>query len=202
MPKHPLFRSVEATESALGLLPSIALSSAQLGLIIPVELLRKSAGRGDEAGYGSPQDLFEFSELRQPRSCRQVVAVLSDPDSVDATFKDVAYLFPYALVRTWRCVFQSSAPALYARRTSAVETAYVRPFLLCGNRRIRTTIHNYTAGMGRIAPTILVVPNSYSCQRPFAVIIRLRIGRGHQHSVHSKFDRNRCGVWNSSRVRR
>ena len=34
MPKHPLYRSVEATESALGLLPSMALSSAQLGLIL------------------------------------------------------------------------------------------------------------------------------------------------------------------------
>jgi hypothetical protein len=34
MPKHPPFRSVEATESALGLLPSIALSSAQFGLIL------------------------------------------------------------------------------------------------------------------------------------------------------------------------
>src|ERR1700752_2117872 len=31
MPKHPPYRSVEATESALGLLPSIALSSAQSG---------------------------------------------------------------------------------------------------------------------------------------------------------------------------
>jgi len=34
MPKHPPYRSVEATESALGLLPSIALSSAQFGLIL------------------------------------------------------------------------------------------------------------------------------------------------------------------------
>jgi hypothetical protein len=33
MPKHPPYRSVEATESALGLLP-IALSSAQFGLIL------------------------------------------------------------------------------------------------------------------------------------------------------------------------
>ena len=30
----PPYRSVEATESALGLLPSIALSSAQFGLIL------------------------------------------------------------------------------------------------------------------------------------------------------------------------
>jgi hypothetical protein len=34
MPKHPPYRSVEATESALGLLPSIALSSAQFELIL------------------------------------------------------------------------------------------------------------------------------------------------------------------------
>jgi hypothetical protein len=34
MPKHPPYRSVEATESVLGLLPSIALSSAQFGLIL------------------------------------------------------------------------------------------------------------------------------------------------------------------------
>ena len=34
MPEHPLYRSVEATESALRLLPSIALSSAQSGLIL------------------------------------------------------------------------------------------------------------------------------------------------------------------------
>ena len=34
MPKHPPYRSVEVTESALRLLPSIALSSAQFGLIL------------------------------------------------------------------------------------------------------------------------------------------------------------------------
>jgi len=34
MPQHPP-TSVEATESALGLLPSMALSSAQSGLILP-----------------------------------------------------------------------------------------------------------------------------------------------------------------------
>jgi len=34
MPEHPLYRSVEATESALRLLPSMALSSAQSGLIL------------------------------------------------------------------------------------------------------------------------------------------------------------------------
>jgi hypothetical protein len=34
MPKHPPYRSVEATESALRLLLSIALSSAQFGLIL------------------------------------------------------------------------------------------------------------------------------------------------------------------------
>jgi len=34
MPEHPLYRSVEATESALRLLPGIALSSAQSGLIL------------------------------------------------------------------------------------------------------------------------------------------------------------------------
>jgi hypothetical protein len=33
MPKHPPYRSVEATESALRLLPSIALSSAQFEVI-------------------------------------------------------------------------------------------------------------------------------------------------------------------------
>jgi hypothetical protein len=34
MPKHPPYRSVEATESVLRLLPSIALSSAQSGPIL------------------------------------------------------------------------------------------------------------------------------------------------------------------------
>jgi hypothetical protein len=41
MRKQPPHRSVEATESALRLLPSIALSSAQSGLI----LLRRDQGR-------------------------------------------------------------------------------------------------------------------------------------------------------------
>ena len=40
MPKHPPYRSVEATESALRLLPSIALSSAQSGLILPGRIYR------------------------------------------------------------------------------------------------------------------------------------------------------------------
>jgi hypothetical protein len=47
MPQHPP-ASVEATESALGLLPSMALSSAQSGLILLREDKRRIFSRGAE----------------------------------------------------------------------------------------------------------------------------------------------------------
>ena len=47
MPQHPP-GSVEATESALGLLPSMALSSAQSGLILLRQDKRRIFARGSE----------------------------------------------------------------------------------------------------------------------------------------------------------
>jgi hypothetical protein len=74
MPKHPL--SIEAIESALGLLPSIALSSAQSGLILlGRDIRRRIFAMGSEGMTHKPSGKVVQAKNRFPP--KEVLSMLS-----------------------------------------------------------------------------------------------------------------------------
>ena len=75
MPKQPLNQSVEATESALGLLPSIALSSAQSAVILLRRDKRSASFAADSEGM--TLDLGGSGPSEESPSPKEVLSMLS-----------------------------------------------------------------------------------------------------------------------------